>query len=361
MKIVTPILKRMVYPSLARTGCLRWLSPAGLAVVTYHGVFPDGYDAIDPALDGNLVSARRLRRQLQSLKADYDVISPEDALAWRLGQGGLPARAVLLTCDDGLLNNLTEMLPVLREEGLRCLFFVTGASAEKKRSTLWYEDLLLLLLKAPAGRLEICGEQITIRGKLGLRAQRQTIWWNAVKQLSEITAEARDSFLWTARRQLGLEEIKIDENSTWCRRFGLLTVPELRQLAAAGMTIGAHTMSHPMLSHMPAELARAEVADCRAELEAALQTEIWAFAYPFGDAESVTPEVLAIPKQVGYQAAFVNVGGGLGTDLSPFALPRVHVTAAMSPAEFEAHVSGFYARLHRHRGGVAPALESARG
>ena len=35
---------------------------------------------------------------------------------------------MLLTCDDGLQNTLTDMLPVLQELGLSCLFFVTGAS-----------------------------------------------------------------------------------------------------------------------------------------------------------------------------------------------------------------------------------------
>ena len=52
-------------------------------------------------------------------------------------------------------------------------------------------------------------------------------------------------------------------------------------------------------------------------------------------------------EQAGFQAAFLNFGGGLGTDLPPYALPRMHVTAGMSLGEFEAHVSGFYARLQR--------------
>jgi peptidoglycan/xylan/chitin deacetylase (PgdA/CDA1 family) len=106
-------------------------------------------------------------------------------------------------------------------------------------------------------------------------------------------------------------------------------------------------MSHPMLSQLAIDAARAEIVECRARLESALQKRVWAFAYPFGDAQSVTPQVLAIPKEAGYEAAFLNYGGGLGVHLSPYALPRIHVTAEMGLAEFEAHVSGFYARLQR--------------
>jgi len=55
-------------------------------------------------------------------------------------------------------------------------------------------------------------------------------------------------------------------------------------------------------------------------------------------------------QKAGYEAAFLNFAGGLGSDLPPYALPRVQVTSGMSPAEFEAHLSGFYARLQRIAG-----------
>jgi hypothetical protein len=55
-------------------------------------------------------------------------------------------------------------------------------------------------------------------------------------------------------------------------------------------------------------------------------------------------------QEAGYAPAFFTCGGGVGTALPTFALPRIHVTAEMSLSEFEAHVSGFYARLQRLSG-----------
>jgi peptidoglycan/xylan/chitin deacetylase (PgdA/CDA1 family) len=293
-----------------------------------------------------------LRRQLRLLKAHYDLISPEDALAWREGRRELPPRAVLLTCDDGLMNCLTDMLPVLRQEGMRCLFFVTGASAGEARTMLWYEELFLLFLRASAGRFEISCEGVVIQDELESREQRRAIWWNSVKRLSRLDEASRASFLRAVRIQVKLEAARDfdEENPASCRRFGLLRCGELRELASAGMTIGAHTLSHPVLSQLPPEVAYAEISESRMRLESVLQQRIWAFAHPFGDPQSVTPQVLAMPQKAGYKSAFLNFGGGLGTDLPPYALPRVHVTAGMSLAEFEAHVSGFYARLQRHAG-----------
>lgn len=352
MKVVSPFLKKVAYPSLSAAGFFRRASGEGLAVVTYHGVLPEGYKPLDAGFDGNLITAQALRQQLRLLKANYHVISPDDVLAWREGQLELPPRAVLLTCDDGLLNNLTEMLPVLQQEDLRCLFFVTGASAGDQRTTLWYEDLFLGFFSAPSGEFEVAFEGVAIRGHLGPREARRAQWWDAVKNLSQVGEETRRSFIRAAGSHFGVELAPTtpgtDDSS--CRRFGLLSLSELRALAAAGMTIGAHTMSHPLLSRLPLDLARAEVVDCRARLEAALETRVWAFGYPFGDAASVTPQVLAIPQEAGYAAAFLNFGGGLGASLPPYALPRIHVTSEMNLAELDAHVSGFHARLQRYAG-----------
>jgi peptidoglycan/xylan/chitin deacetylase (PgdA/CDA1 family) len=352
MRIVSPFLKRVLYPVLWGAGVFPRAAASGLAVVTYHGVLPQGYEPIDAALDGNLVSAETLRRQLRLLKAHYSVLSPDDVLSWREGRAELPPRAVLLTCDDGLLNCLTDMLPVLKQEEVRCLFFVTGASTEQTRTTLWYEDLLRLLLRGRAGRFETAFAGLSISDELASREQRRRVWWKCVKRLSQVDAETRARFVSAARSQLDSSTWQSvdDENLGTCRRFGLLTYPELRELAAAGMTIGAHTLSHPMLSQAPLDLARREIAESRAKLESKLESRVWAFAYPFGDPDSVTPQVKAAAQEAGYSAAFLNVGGGLGTALPPYAMPRVHVTSEMSSAEFEAHVAGFHMWLQRRAG-----------
>src|SRR5579862_2742652 len=241
MKIVSPFLKRVLYPSLSVAGIFRGISSPGLAVVTYHGVRPPGYQPVDAAFDGNLVSADVLRQQLRLLKAHYRVISPDDVLGWIERQRELPLRAVLLTCDDGLLNCLTDMLPVLQEEGVKCLFFVTGASTAESRSTLWYEELFLLLLRARAGAFEISSEGIAIQGVLGSREERRALWWDAVRRLSPVNEESRTSFLGALRVHFGVELLAstFEKNPVSCRRFGLLTSAEVRELAAAGMTIGA--------------------------------------------------------------------------------------------------------------------------
>jgi peptidoglycan/xylan/chitin deacetylase (PgdA/CDA1 family) len=350
VRFVSPILKRIVYPALAHAGSFRAGARSGLAVITYHGVLPQGYKPIDPGFDGSLITASTFRRQLRLLKRKYHVISPEEMRSWCQSGGELPPRAALITCDDGFLNNLTEMLPILHDEGLRCLFFVTGASVNDRRTMLWYEELLLLFLRARPGRFEISSDGIEISGILGERERRRALWWSAVKRLSQVGAERRERFQQAVCSYFGLPESLDFYLSTYPeteRHFCLLTSAELRQLASAGMTIGAHTLTHPILAQLPPELAWSEIVESRARLESALGKSIWAFAYPFGDAASVTPRIVAMTKQAGFDAAFLNIGGGLGTSLPLHAIPRVHINGNMGISEFEAHVSGFYESLQR--------------
>jgi len=143
---------------------------SGYAVVNYHGVVPSDHVPSDHSssdrassnhsgaesfLDGNLVRPEVLRKQLQFLKKDFEIIHPEDFRGWVEQDKPLPPRAILLTCDDGLLNTLTDMLPVLQSEGVFCLFFVTGASSGNDPGKLdprtlwprmlWYEELYRLM------------------------------------------------------------------------------------------------------------------------------------------------------------------------------------------------------------------------
>ena len=348
--MITPLLKRVVYPALAGAGYFRNVERHGLAVITYHGVLPPGYTPIDSGFDGSLVEAATFRQHLRLLKKNYTVISPDDMLAWCRKEYQLPPRAVLLTCDDGFLSNLTEMLPILQDEGLRCLFFVTGISTGDKLAMLWYEQLLLLFLRAREGKFDICRGNIEISGVLGEREQRRALWWKAVKRLSQVDAETRDAYLDYAHSYFGLQnllEFYLANYAETRRHFCLMTRSELKQLAGSGMTIGAHTLTHPILSHLPPSLAWSEISESRERLESAIGEKIWAFAYPFGDEPSLTQQVIALAQRAGFEAAFLNTGGGLGSDLPRYAIPRVHVNAGMSRAEFEAHVSGFYETLQR--------------
>jgi peptidoglycan/xylan/chitin deacetylase (PgdA/CDA1 family) len=346
VKLVSPFLKHVVYPGLSGSGYLRRRGGAGPAIVTYHGVLPPGYEPMDPALDGSLVTAEALRQQLHLLKTHYNLISPEQFLQWCEAKQDLPPRSVMLTCDDGLRNTLTDMLPILQEAAVSCLFFVTGASLDDTPSMLWYEELYLMFLAAP-GTIALELTQIGHMQGAGQGGKRR-LWWDLVKKLSQYETAARQALVEQIRTRLGLPGnwgAQYRDPTGWGKRFLLLNGPELRLLAGSGMCIGAHTLSHPVLSQAPPEVARREILESRDRLEQYLGQPVWALAYPFGHGDTVTQREMDMAAQAGFACAFLNVDGGLGAEMPRFALRRVHVTADMALPQFEAHVSGFYRSL----------------
>lgn len=327
------------------------MAGAGPAVVTYHGVFPAGYEVTNPALDGNLVHADSLRRQLRLLTKRYHVIAPQDFLRWSEGELSLPPRSILLTCDDTLRNTLTEMVPILQEFGVSCLFFATGASVDETPSMLWYEELYLMLLEASAPIvLDLREAGISISPSADAQQDKHACWWNLVERLSRFDRELRRRFLDQIRDQLKLSGnwgTRFVQNSMLAARFLTLDLAGLRQLAAAGMSIGAHSLSHPILAQAHEDLAWREISESRSVIEKALGQTVWAFGYPFGNAATVTRRDLRLAEQAGFRCAFMNAGGGFGAKINRFAVPRVHVTAGMGLSEFEAHISGFYRFLRK--------------
>jgi peptidoglycan/xylan/chitin deacetylase (PgdA/CDA1 family) len=120
----------------------------------------------------------------------------------------------------------------------------------------------------------------------------------------------------------------------------LLSAAALRDVAASGMHIGSHTVTHPWLPHLdPASLAR-EVSESRATLEDVLGLPVTDFAYPMGGWNAA---VRAAVVAAGYSSA-VTVDRGRNTARSDcFALRRAF--APRTEIDFARTLDGAYAFL----------------
>ena len=371
MLFLSSILKRVVYPSLARVGYLRRSRARQISIITYHGVFPKGYPVVgpnlgpnlgpnfDPILDGTLLTVEMFRRQLRKLRSTYNIFSPSEFRDWLSTGRELPERTALLTCDDGLLNHLTGMVPVLLEENLSCLFFVTGASVADPYSILWYVELSLMLARSTRRELELLLDGKRIKIPLIDPLAKRIAWLQLVQQLSTVDGNSRKNLLSEMRENLGLQpgwnSIYL-EDPVLRDRFCVMGVPELQRVLESGMEVGAHTVTHPIPSRQPADVLLAEMVASRELLGKALGSPVWAFAYPFGDDDSVSPREIEIAEHAGFECAFRNTGGPLRSRVRPQALPRIHVSYDMNLGEFEAHVSGFHEALRNRFRGKARSI-----
>ena len=106
-------------------------------------------------------------------------------------------------------------------------------------------------------------------------------------------------------------------------RIRHLSWAELRELSDAGAYIGAHTMTHPFLTRLPARQAREEISASKKAVEDGIGKAVSLFAYPYGD---VNRRVARMAEEAGFEAAFT-MNPLPGTVGGRFALPRTAVYA----------------------------------
>jgi peptidoglycan/xylan/chitin deacetylase (PgdA/CDA1 family) len=108
-----------------------------------------------------------------------------------------------------------------------------------------------------------------------------------------------------------------------------MTWDELRELAARGVVVGSHTISHPHLPRLDDAALERELTESRTRLEDELGRPCRYLAYPFGDEDE---RVRRAARAAGYAAAFALPGRDRPVD--SHALPRVGVYRADTSARF---------------------------
>jgi peptidoglycan/xylan/chitin deacetylase (PgdA/CDA1 family) len=103
----------------------------------------------------------------------------------------------------------------------------------------------------------------------------------------------------------------------------MLSSDQLIALHRAGMAIGAHTVSHPILSAISNAEARAEIADGRARLQDIIQAKVTLFAYPNGKpGRDFEERHAAMLRSQGFEAAVTTAWGAARVGTDPLYLPR---------------------------------------
>jgi len=105
-----------------------------------------------------------------------------------------------------------------------------------------------------------------------------------------------------------------------------LTDPEIRELAAAGVEIGSHAVSHRPLSAMQEEEIRRELADSKRELERVTGAPVRHFAVP---ANWYDDRVLRIASETGYEAVFCSRPSTVRHGAGAFGIARVNVEGGL--------------------------------
>lgn len=279
------------------------LSPAGararLTVLIFHRVQPQPDPLFPEEMD-----AARFDALLGWIRSWFRVL-PLDEAASRLERGELPARAAVLTFDDGYADNHDVALPLLQRHGLPCTFFIATGFLNGGR--MWNDTLIESLRLSRLPELDLRGLVDAQGQDLGRHAlpvsvgARRELLHGLIPRVKYLAPSERLACVAAigARAEVDLPDDL------------MMSSDQVRALRAAGMQIGAHTVTHPILSTLDQRQAADEIAHSRDSLQTLLGERVGLFAYPNGKpGVDYLPDVHpAMVRELGFDAAVSTTWG----------------------------------------------------
>ena len=287
---------------LAWSGVLSILArlPAqdSLLVLAYHRIGNPDEDPFDPNMFS--ATAEEFSDQIAYLKRNHLQVTLEEALAFVDGTSKEKSRhcRVLITFDDGYLDNFEVAFPILRSHGIQGVFFLCTDLVGSSYLPWW--DHIAYLVKAAHQR------GISLRSPTGLKIDIDgNGFTESLRSIFNVYKTQEDLDPAKLIREL-LEALGEDVPPAVSRRF--LNWDEAREMVKGGMAIGAHTHSHRVLSKLRTEEQRRELSQCRAILGEKLGIKADVLAYPFGTPATFTEQTQQLAEETGFRAAFSYYG-----------------------------------------------------
>jgi len=255
--------------------------------------------------------------------------------------GNIPHQSVVVTFDDGCVDNLNTAKPLLEHYEVPAMVILATGYIGRERE-FWWDELERLLLQPgtlpESFRLSVNGS--VHEWELGEAThysedeyRRHCLWraweeapsqrhllyfslWKLLHPLSEVD-----------RRRL------LDELLEWAdaepmgrASYRAVSPQEVLALTEGNLIdIGAHTVTHSSLAKIPANMQQDEIRHSKTHLEEILNHPVTSFAYPYGSKHDYTAETISIVRECGFASACSTLSGIVELHSDQFQLPRMHV------------------------------------
>ena len=274
-----------------------------LPVLIFHRVLREP----DPLFPGE-PDAQRFDQILSWLKGWFTVMPLPSAVS-RLSAGALPANALSITFDDGYADNFEVALPILLRHGMSATFFVASAYVDGGR--MW-NDTVIEAIRRCSGDNDLA---VAGLGRFRLASavdRRRTI--DVLLQALKHRAPAERERM--ARAVAETADVPLPDDL-------MMTSAQVKGLRDAGMTIGAHTRTHPILAVLDDSTAKDEIAGGRGDLEDIIGERVDLFAYPNGKPGiDYSQRDVSMVRALGFRAAVSTAPGCIRTGEDLYQIPR---------------------------------------
>jgi peptidoglycan/xylan/chitin deacetylase (PgdA/CDA1 family) len=315
----------------------KWLRFRRSAVVLmYHRVLTAEVAARSWSHPAIIVRRETFERQMRWLRRHFDVLDLERFEACLQDGRSFDAPSCLVTFDDGWYDNYTEAWPILKAHGIPAVIFLPVQFIGTGR--MFWQERMKALLSAIRQRADgdaaFAEDARPVLRRLELEAVLDVDHASLPRTLHGAAAArkqsaAPDTVLSTLELLLGeAPDVPADAFMTW---------DMAREMAGHGIAFGGHSVTHRLLTMMPAAEAAREAAESREAIGTSLGRPAIAFAYPNGSFDAGVKQGV---RGAAYRLAFAVTPGPVGAGVDRFAVPRINIHEDMT-----AHQPLFLARV----------------
>jgi len=300
-----------------------------LTVVQYHRVAAPEDVGLG---DTDLVDAtpETFAAHLSFFRRCFEPVTLTEVREARAGGKPLPPNALLVTFDDGYLDNYVRATPILRRFGMSGVFFVATDYLDARR-LFWWDRIAVMIKRATVPRLKIEYPQTEEWSLTDARSRAQALR-GAVRLVKDTFGMDLELFLEGLATACGLSWSKEEEAAA--ARALIMTWDEVRGLSDAGMEVQSHTRSHRVLATVPDAELSDELLGARVDIEGKLGKVCDTIAYPVGRAIADKARLRTAVAAAGYKLGFTTRSGTNPSDesLDPFDWHRFRIDGDMPVA-----------------------------
>jgi peptidoglycan/xylan/chitin deacetylase (PgdA/CDA1 family) len=312
MKLKT---KKLAYQAGMLGGYHRLRNRKLLTVAMFHRILPPAdprHAGADPEWT---MTPTAFAGCLGFFRKHYHVVSPAQVFAALGGGAPLPARALLVTFDDGWADTAEYAQPLLAEFAMPALVFVAGCAIDQA-AAFWQEHVYSYLATEPGAIDGLTAAWQRSGAPMPAAALPAPASEAAIRELidmlGKLDSTARDAIVAALR-------------PARAARPAMLDAAQLARLIAAGHTIGGHGMTHQPLTRL--ERADLDLRDAQAALAAySPQPRVESMSFPHG---AWSDTVVAHAHAAGYRYLFSSEaclnGFDDGNDAPSRPVGRIHI------------------------------------
>jgi peptidoglycan/xylan/chitin deacetylase (PgdA/CDA1 family) len=334
-KILAAALYRGGVPKLLNT----YWGPDRLTVLAYHRITDPTPSQFSYYIPNISATAEMFARQMEYVAQHFNVIDLA-ALRAFIEQGSpLPPRALLITFDDGYLDNYANAYPVLRAYKFPAVIFLMTRGMDDPTPAWWdacgYYFQHTQRIQANLPLIGACDLSTT-----ELRTAAREALMRRLKQIPESQKQEAMHMLPTA--------LDVAPPPREPRLF--MNWNEVRELVANGVACQPHTVTHPIMTRIDPDEVRRQLAESRARIEQETGQITTTFAYPNGTSADYNADTMQALRETGYTIAFTLTPGPMriaDVKQHPLQIARVFVGYKDSFESFVMKVMGLPALTSR--------------